>query len=196
MKFCKNNFKTIKISLENINKIVNDINFIGELINVQMVSKKVGLQCLDHLINNFHQYNDDKKLKSKKEEKYLYLDCIINLFNKFATCVKIYQKEKIRQDEFFMFEKEINKNIQIIKDIYHSKKNSDMPYRTKYHLLELIKKSENNWELSVFEKYKNELFSNILEERNLDFNKCINNFETINPIIDFQLLTKKKKKEP
>ena len=105
MKFCKNNFKKIKISSCNIRNIMNDINFIGELINVQMVSKKVGLQCLNHLINNFNQYNEDENLKSKKEEKYLYLDCIINLFNKFATCVKIYLKEKIRQDNFFYSKK-------------------------------------------------------------------------------------------
>ena len=129
--------------------------------------------------NNFNQYNEDGNLKSKKEEKYLYLDCIINLFNKFATCVKIYQKEKIRQDEFLLFEKEINTTIQIIKDFYNNENNNDMPYKTKYRLLELVKKSENNWEISIFEKYKNELFSNILEEK-FDSNKNIKDYEIFN----------------
>jgi len=99
MKFCKTNFKKIKVCLDNINYIENDINFIGELINAQMVSKKVGIQCLTHLINKFNQYNNNVKLFNKRNEKYLYLDCIINLFNQFATCVNYYQKNKIRQDE-------------------------------------------------------------------------------------------------
>ena len=180
MKFCKNNFKKIKICLEDINDIINDINFIGELIMVQMVSKKVGLQCLSHLEKNFNQYNIVEALKDKKEEKYLYLDCFINLLNKFATCVKIYQKVKIRQDELELFEKEINKNIIILKEILDNEANKDIPYYTKYNLMKLLNKSENFWEISVFEKYKNELFSFIFDEPNFDINsKSIKSFENI-----------------
>ena len=181
MKFCKSNFKKIKICIDNINSIVNDINFIAELINVQMVSKKVGLQCLNHLLSRFNQYNDDEKLKNKNEEKYLYLKCFINLLEKFATCVNIYQKIKIRQDEFELFEKEINNNINIIKNIRDNEANKDMPYDVKNNLNKLIVKYENNWEISEFEKYKNDIFSFIFEESSYDnSNKNIKSFEIIN----------------
>ena len=166
MKYCKTNFKKIKTCLENINDIVNDINFIGELINVQMVSKKVGLQCLSHLVSKFNLYNTDEKLINKKEEKYLYLNCIINLLNKFGTCVYCYQKEKIRQDELSLFENEIKKNIDILKEIIDNKINDDIPSKMKNRLLKLINKSQKNWEISIYEECKNKLFFSLYDETN------------------------------
>ena len=166
MKYCKTNFKKIKTCLENINDIVNDINFIGELINVQMVSKKVGLQCLSHLVSKFNLYNTDEKLINKKEEKYLYLKIIINLLNKFGTCVYCYQKEKIRQDELSLFENEIKKNIDILKEIIDNKINDDIPSKMKNRLLKLINKSKKNWEISISEECKNKLFSSLYDETN------------------------------
>ena len=163
MKLCKFNFKKIKIKLENIKYITNDINFIGELINAQMVSKKVGLQCLTHLINKFQRYNSEKNLINKKDEKYLYLDSFINLLNIFGTCVNHYQKEKIREDELNYFEDEINKKINILYEILNDKKNVDMPSQTKLNLLGLIKKSENGWKLRYIEQNKNEIFKSIYE---------------------------------
>ena len=129
----------------------------------------------------FKPFNEDVDLKDKKEEKYLYFDFFINLLNKFATCVKIYQKVKIRQDELELFEKEINKNIIILKEILYNEANKDIPYYTKYNLLKLIDKSENFWEISVYEKYKNELFSFIFDDSNYRINsKTIKNVENIN----------------
>ena len=96
-----------------------------------MVSKKVGLQCLTHLINKFQRYNSEKNLTNKKDEKYLYLDSFINLLNIFGTCVNHYQKEKIREDELNYFEDEINKKINILYEILNDKKNVDMPSQTK-----------------------------------------------------------------
>ena len=164
MKLCKTNFRKIKVLLENIAYIVNDINFIGELINVQMVSKKVGLQCLTHLVNKFNQYNSDKKLINKKNEKYLYLDCIINLLNQFVSCVYYYQNTKIRQDELLFFEKEIKNNINILKGISNNQLNNDIPKLTKMNLLKLINKSNNNWEFTLLEKYRNQVIKAIYEE--------------------------------
>ena len=168
MKFCKTNFKKIKVCLDNINYIENDINFIGELINAQMVSKKVGIQCLTHLINKFNQYNNNEKLINKRNEKYLYLDCIINLFNQFATCVNYYQKNKIRQDELVIFQKEISTNLKTLTEISSNKMNEDMPYKTKIRLFELINKSKNNWEITLFEKYRYQLLKDIYEEPNIE----------------------------
>ena len=170
MKFCKANFKKIKFCLENIVYIVSDINFIGELINAQMVSKKVGIQCLTHLVNKFNQYNSNKKLMNKKKEKYLYLYCIVNLLNQFGTCIYCYQKNKIREDEFLVFNKDIINNINILKEIAKNRLNDDMPNETKLQLLKLIEKSENNWELTLIEKYKNKLLQKIYEEPNIDNN--------------------------
>ena len=171
MKLCKTNFKKIKVLLENISFIVNDINFIGELINVQMVSKKVGLQCLTHLVNKFYQYNTDKKLINKKNEKYTYLDCIINLLNQFVSCVYYYQNSKIRQDELLLFEKEIKNNINILKEISNNKLNNDIPKLIKMNLLNLINKSNNNWEFTLLEKSRYQVIKAIYEEPDRNNNR-------------------------
>ena len=170
MKLCKFNFKRIKTNLENIKYISNDINFIGELINSQMVSKKVGLQCLTHLFNKFDKYNEDNNFVNRKEEKYLYLDNIINLLNKFATCIYCYQKEKIRDNELIYFEDEIDKDLELLKIILYDTKNDDMPLKTKTNLLILIKKSEDDWKLTYFEQHKNNLLKPIYQNISDDFN--------------------------
>ena len=163
MKLCKSNFKKIKIKLESIKNISNDINFIGELINAQMVSKKVGLQCLTHLINKFQRYNSEKDLINRKEEKYLYLNSILNLLNIFGTCVYFYQKEKIRENELNYFKNEISKNMELLNEILLDKKNSDMPSQIKLNLRRLIKKSENGWKLTYIEQNKDEILKPIYE---------------------------------
>ena len=189
MKLCKTNFKKIKNYLENIIYIENDINFIGELINSQMVSKKVGQQCLTHLINKFNQYNTNKLLKNRKKEKFLYLNCIINLVNQFGTCINCFSKDKIRKDELLHFQNDISNNIFILKEILKNKMNDDMPNQTKIQLLQLIKKSENNWEFTLLEKAKNEILKMIYEE---ELNIDINNDNT-NDIINNNNLNKNNK---
>ena len=189
MKLCKTNFKKIKNYLENIIYIENDINFIGELINAQMVSKKVGQQCLTHLINKFNQYNTNNLLKNRKNEKYLYLNCIINLVNQFGTCINCFKKDKIRKDELLHFQNDISNNILILKEILENKMNDDMPNQTKIQLLQLIKKSENNWEFTLLEKAKNEILKMIYEE---ELNSDINNNNS-NNIINNNNLNKNNK---
>ena len=166
MKLCKSNFKKIKVRLENIKNITNDINFIGELINTQMVSKKVGLQCLTHLFNKFQKYNEEKSFINKVEEKYMYLENIINLMNKFGTCIYFYQKERIRDNDLVYFENEIDKNIEILKKILNNINNKDMPTETKIKLLNLIKKSENKWNPTYLEQHKDNIFKKIYEKEN------------------------------
>ena len=163
MKLCKTNFKKIKVRLENIKNITNDINFIGELINTQMVSKKVGLQCMTHLFNKFQKYNEEKNLINKFDEKYLYLENIINLMNKFGTCIYFYQKERIRDNELIYFENEIDKNIESLKEILNNINNKDMPKITKIKLLNLIKKAENEWNPTYIEQHKNNILKKIYE---------------------------------
>ena len=163
MKLCKTNFKKIKVRLENIKNITNDINFIGELINTQMVSKKVGLQCLTHLFNKFQKYNEEKSFINKFDEKYLYLENIINLMNKFGTCIYFYQKERIRDNELIYFENEIDKNIKSLKEILNNINNKDMPKITKIKLLNLIKKAENEWNPTYIEQHKNNILKKIYE---------------------------------
>ena len=178
MKLCKFNFKKIKTCLENINLILNDINFIGELINVQMVSKKVGLQCLNHLVNKFKIYNSDEKYFEQKNDKYLYLYSLIQLLNLFGSCI-FYQKEKIRQDELTMFENEISNHIKLLKEILIDEKNTDMPNSIKFYLEKLIEKSENNWKLSVKEEYKFKLLSGIYENNENNNSSIVNTIKKI-----------------
>ena len=174
MKYCTANYNKLKTSIGNINNIVNNISFIGELINVRMVSKKVGLQCLNYLINNFYQYNNDKNLIYKKSEKYIYLDCIINFLNKFANTVNYcYQEGKINKDELLVFETEINLNIDILKEILNDKINNDIPSNIKFKILQLIDKSKNNWEKTIYEEYENKILSSLYEDSSEDSIKNI-----------------------
>ena len=143
-----------------------------------MVSKKVGLQCLGHLVNKFNIYNSDEKYIENKKDKYLYLNSIIQLLNQFGSCI-FYQKEKIRQDELIMFEDEISNHIKLLKEILIDEKNKDISNNLKYNIQKLIEKSENNWKPLIKEEYKFKLLSQIYEKGENNNNGILINFSTI-----------------
>ena len=145
---CKKNFKSIKNSISDINYAIGNICFLSDLINIQMVSKKVGTQTINNLINKYYKFEKSND-KSNNNNKYLYLECIIIMVDKFGTGLMI-NKENIRCYEREIFEKEIHQHIEFLKNVLNNEKNN-ININLKYKLINLIEKSKNNWKSYLFE---------------------------------------------
>ena len=150
---CKKNFKNIKNSIQDVNFAIGNISFISELINIQMVSKKVAVQTINNLIDKYN------KFKNNENEKYLYLKCIIIILDNFGTGLMIH-KDKIREHEKEIFQNEINKDINFIQNIL-ANENNNINNILKYQLINLIEKAKNNWKPYLFE-YINKININLI----------------------------------
>ena len=119
-------------------KFLGNINFIIELINVKLFSQKVGFDFLEILYRNY----EEKQIGDKN--KYLNLEGIITLLNKFGKIISERKNEKFVQN----LNNYMNDYIIPIKE----QKNSDIPSYLKYKIINLIEKQKNNWEESLYEK--------------------------------------------
>ena len=80
------------------------------------------------------------------------------------------------------FESEINKFMKLLNEILKDKKNFNIPPKTKSYLLELIKKSENNWNLTYLEQNRNQIIQPLYENSNNDeFNNIKNKIDNNSP---------------
>ena len=120
-------------------QFIGVINFVAELINVKMLSLKNGFEFLE-LLNK--RYSTEKKCN---KIKYLNLEGIITLLNKFGKLVFNSQNEKHLQNlNDFINDKLIN--------ITNKNKNDNLPNYLKYKIINLIEKQKNNWKESLYEK--------------------------------------------
>ena len=145
---CKKNFKSIKNSISDMNYAIGNICFLSDLINIQMVSKKVGTQTINNLINKYYKYEKSND-NNNNNNKYLYLECIIIMLDKFGTGLMI-NKENIKYYEREIFEKEIHQDIEFLKNVLNKEKNN-LNINLKCKLINLIEKSKNNWKSYLFE---------------------------------------------
>ena len=133
-KINENDFDTIFLIKK---KFLGNINFIVELISVKLFSQKIGFDILDILYQNYH----GKKINDKN--KYLNLEGIITLLNKFGKIISERKNEKYLQN--------LNNYINdFIIPLVDDKNN--IPSHLKYKLINLIEKQKNNWEESLYEK--------------------------------------------
>ena len=119
-------------------KFLGNINFIVELINVKLFSQKIGFDFLDILYRNYKE----KEIGDKN--KYLNLEGIITLLNKFGYIISERKNEKFVQN----LNNYMSDYIIPIKE----KKDNDLPSHLKYKIINLIEKQKNNWEESLYEK--------------------------------------------
>ena len=119
-------------------KFLGNINFIVELISVKLFSQKIGFDTLDLLYQNY------KEKKISDENKYLNLEGIITLLNKFGKIIFERKNEKFLQ----------NLNNYMNDYIIPLKEGGDkgIPNHLKYKIINLIEKQKNNWEESLYEK--------------------------------------------
>ena len=70
------------------NFVLGNVNFIGELINIQILSKKIVKQCLNNLLERFYDKNSDESLKM------INLEAVVILLNNFGTLLKEREKKQ------------------------------------------------------------------------------------------------------
>jgi len=144
------------------NFILGNVNFIGELINIQILSKKIVKQCLNNLLERFYDKNSDESLKM------INLEAIVILLNNFGTLLKEREK-KLKEDDKKAFNNVVDEYLQKLEEIINNKDISvDTPI--KFKIINLINKSKNNWEKSKFEKSIEAKGKKDLEEED-DFEK-------------------------
>ena len=193
---CKKNFKNIKNHIYNKNYVFGNLCFIAELINVQLVSKKVGVQTINNLIEKYNKYEngDDDLLSNRELIKYIYLESIIILLDKFATCLMYYQKDRIRSYDMNFFDKEIKKQIQFLRNVLNKKNYFEIPLYLKLKLINIIEKEKRNWKPYYFE-IVNQIDINLIPNIPININNNeIENYENDNEKSNYKKYSKKKKK--
>ena len=122
--------------------ILGNANFVAELINIQILSKKTLFQYTDNLLSKFNSE------KGKKFLKMIYLEAIIILLDKFGTLLKVKEK-KLKEEDKKEFNEKINIYIKKLGEIIEKEK--DISQYIKYKIINLIERSKNNWEKTDFE---------------------------------------------
>ena len=134
--------------------VINNVDFIAELISSQMISKKVGVQCINNL---FEKYTATISNESKFTLCLLYIDSIVTLLDKFCTCVLYYQRSRIRKDDLEKFEKDINELVEHLTKIDSSKCTNEI----KAKIQNIINKSQTGWAPSPSEAQQYEAINTL-----------------------------------
>jgi len=137
--------------------VLGNANFIAELINIQLLSKKMVFQYVDDLLLGFNEEKIDNSLKM------IYLEAIVILLDKFATLLKI-KENKLEEDDKKTINEKINIYIKNLEEIVEKEK--DITQYIKYKIINLKERSKNNWEQSKYEKSLYDLQKINLEEEN------------------------------
>ena len=142
-------------------KFLGNINFIVELINVKLLSQKVGFDFLDILYRNY------KEKEKNDKNKYLYLEGMVTLLNKFGKIVSERKNERHIQNLNNYMNDYI---IPIINGKDEEDKN--IPGYLKYKIINLIEKQKNNWEESLYEKSILAKGKEKNNNNNVEYNTC------------------------
>ena len=122
----------------NKKKLLGLINLIVELIEVKILSQKMGFYCLNSLYNKYIESNN----KSEYSFKYINLETIIFFLSKFGKI--IFNRNK--NDNKNKLKNFMNKKLFNIKD------EESIPGHLKYRIINLFEKQKNNWKDSLYEK--------------------------------------------
>ena len=122
------------------NIIIGNALFISELINLKMLSKKASCECIDYLFKKYNEGNN-------KKIKLINIEVIIKLIDKLGTLL---ENENNKKDKH-IFQQKLEETFKKLEEI---KKDENIPERIKYLILNIIKKKENKFKLSEYEKSK------------------------------------------
>ena len=123
--------------------VLGNVNFIGELINIQILSKKIVKQCLNNLLARFNDKNADKSLKM------INLEAIVILLDNFGTLLKS-KEDKMKKKKKKQFNELVNEYLNKLKVVIEEEKG--IVQYVKYKIINLIERSKNGWEKSKFDK--------------------------------------------
>ena len=131
--------------------VLGNVNFIGELINNFVLSKKIVFQCIENLFKRFEKIETDEKLRV------INLEAIVVLMDKFGTLLKN-SESKMKKEMLDEFNQKIN---DYIKKLDIVQKESLIPGYVKYKIINLIERKKNNW---VESKYQKSIIAKSLEQ--------------------------------
>ena len=125
--------------------ILGDALFICELINIKLLSRKAGCDCIDYLFKKYKECKNQKLQLINIEAIIIFLDKLGSLMHK----KKEPDEEKRIKENLYIKEKikETFEKLEKIKD------EEIIPGYIKYLIINLIKKKENDYKQSEFEKY-------------------------------------------
>ena len=124
--------------------VLGNVNFIGELINIQILSKKIVRQCLNNLFERFFDLKSDESLKM------INLEAIVILLDNFGTLLKL-KEAKMKSEDKKTFNELVDEYLKKLNEVIE-KKDLSIENHVKYKIINLIERSKNNWEKSKFEK--------------------------------------------
>ena len=123
--------------------LLGNVNFIGELINTKLLSKRIVFQCLNNLFSRI-----EKSDELNAFFRLINIEAIVILMDKFGTLISKYDT-KTNPDEIVEFSKKIDEYLKRL-EIIESDKN--IPGHIKYKIINLIEKRNRGWEESKVDK--------------------------------------------
>ena len=122
--------------------VLGNVNFIGELINNIVLSKKIVFQCIENLFKRFENSKTDEQLKL------INLEAIVILMDKFGTLLKN-SESKMKKEDLNNFNTKIDEYIEHLDQV---QKEGKIPGYIKYKIINLIERKKDNWVESKFQK--------------------------------------------
>ena len=153
-------------------KIIGFVNFVYELINIEILKQQFGIYVLEQLYKLFNNANINKNNNDCITN--IYLDGIIFLTNKLGTI--FYEKENLK------LQQNINNYIcnYLMPLIDYNNNKNKIPINLKYRIINLISKQENKWKESLYEIYEKEEKIKILPELKSNLSNPIISNEKLN----------------
>jgi hypothetical protein len=124
--------------------LLGNVNFIGELINAKLLSKKIVFQCINNLLVRIEKADDQSGLI-----KQINIEAIVILIDKFGTLINKYDA-KMKPEELNEFNQKINDYLNKLDSIQDADKN--LPGHIRYKIINLIEKRNRGWEESKVDK--------------------------------------------
>ena len=131
-----NNEKYIMIK----KKFLGNIDFICELINVNILQSDLGFYYLDELFKKYNNINNTNEIEQFKNN--LCLEGIVNYLSKFGK--KIYENKNVKDFNYL--------NAFIDNNLSHILEKEKLPGFLRYKIINLIEKQKNKWKDSLYEK--------------------------------------------
>ena len=160
-------------------KMIGIINFIIGLINSKINNIETGFDYLNILYDNY--LND-----SNKDNKYLFLESIFILLDKFGKIIYI------RKD--FQFIQELNNFIdEKIKIVFENENTLNFPEYIFNEITNIINTRDNEWKFNIYEEYQFNKYKNLIlniDESDIEKNNSVNldinnNIEKSNDLMDY-----------
>ena len=128
-------------------KIIYFVNFIYELINVEILKQQFGLFVIEQLDKLYNKDNAQNKFYDSI--KFIYLEGIIELSNKLGKLFYEKDNQKLSQN----INNYIQNNLAVLID---NKNQNNIPSNLKYKIMNLISKKEKQWKDTLYEIYEEE----------------------------------------